>query len=134
MLRATEPTDPARAVSYLRIGLAAGAAILIGLIWWRVQLSFTQGAEIDKQRDHIDALTVAAARDNRTTGEMAKFRGQQSDALKAFRDDLSKKPLTNTVVKYVDKATGEKVVCVERDPVRYRVLFNEAVAGAAGVP
>lgn len=121
-------------ISYLRIGLAVGAAILIGLIWWRVQLSFSQGAELAEQRAHIDALTSAAARDNRTSQELARFRGQQSDWSHQFHEDLTAKPLTQKVPPHVDPKTGVAEPCVQRIPARYRELFNEAVTGAPGVP
>lgn len=122
-------------MNYLRIGLAVGAIILIALIWWRVQLSFTQGAELDEQRAHIDALTLAAARDGRISNELALFRGQQSDWHRQFHDDLTAKPLTQKVPPHVDPKTGVAEPCIQRIPARYRELFNLAIdPPAANMP
>jgi hypothetical protein len=121
-------------VSYLRIAGAAAAAALIAFLWWRVSLSFSQGDVIDEQRGHIEGLELAAARDRRTAHEIAVFRAQQSDATRAFHDELTKKPLTHQEPPHVDPVTGKVEPCVVRDPARYRELFNQAVTGAAGVP
>jgi hypothetical protein len=121
-------------VSYLRIAGAIAAAALLVFLGWRVSLSFSQGDVIDEQRGHIEGLEMAAARDRRTSHELAVFRGQQSDAARAFREELAKKPLT-IEVSHVDPKTGATVTCRERDPARYRELFNRAVdPAAAGVP
>ncbi len=117
------------------IGIGAVvAAALLGFLWWRVSLSFSQGEQIEEQRDHITSLEAAAARDQRTANEIATFRGQQFDFNKAWHEDLDSKPLTHEVQPHVDPKTGKCEPHRERDPVRYRVLFNEAVTGAAGVP
>jgi hypothetical protein len=121
-------------MSYLRIGLIVGAVVALAWLGHRVQLSFSQADEIAEQRAHIDALTLAAARDSRISQEMALFRGQQADFGKAFRDELAKRPLTIKVPPNVDPKTGAVEPCVVRDPVRYRELFNSAVTGTPVVP
>lgn len=118
-------------LSYLRIAGAIGAALLLAFLWWRVSLSFSQGEQIDAQQAHIAGLEMAAARDQRIATELATFRGQQFDFAKSFREAIASVPLTREVVKYVNPTTGEKITCRERDPARYRELFNSAVSGTA---
>lgn len=118
----------------MRIGLAVAAVLAAAWLAHRVSLSFSQADEIAEQRSHIDALTLAAARDTRTAQEMALFRGQQADFNRNFSEELAKKPLTMKVPPHVDPKTGAVEPCVVRDPVRYRELFNQAVTGSAGVP
>jgi hypothetical protein len=121
-------------MSYVRIIGAVVAAALLAFLWWRVSLSFAQAEEIEAKDAQITTLTAAAARDTRIARELADFRSQQSDFSQWFREEAAKQPLTREVVRYVNPNTGEKVVCRERDPVRYRGLFNAAVTGTAGVP
>lgn len=121
-------------MSYLRIAAAVAGVALLAFLWWRVSLSFAQADELEAKQQTIDALGAAAARDRRTADEIATFRGQQSDWMRAFHEELGKKPLMIEVA-HVDPKTGATVTCRQRDPVRYRGLFNAAVAGtAAGVP
>jgi hypothetical protein len=121
-------------VSYLRIGGAIAAAALAAFLWWRVSLSFTQADELEARDARIAGLEAAAARDTRIANELSIFRAEQTAASQAFRQELASKPITREVVRHVDTSTGEQIVCRERDPARYRELFNRAVTGAAGVP
>ena len=121
-------------MSYLRIAGAVAAVALVVFIGWRVSLSFSQGEQIEQQAEHIGSLEKAAARDQRIATEIAEFRGQQSDWMRDFHEELGKKPLTIKVPPHVDPKTGAIEPCVVRDPVRYRELFNRAVTGSAGVP
>lgn len=121
-------------MSYLRIGLAIAAAVLVAWLVHRVSLSFTLGDEIAAKQDTIDALGAAAARDRRFADALGLFRGQQSDWSRQFHDDLTSKPLTIKVQPHVDPKTGAVAPCIVRDPVRYRELFNQALAGPVGVP
>lgn len=122
-------------MSYLRIGAAIAGVALLAFLWWRVSLSFAQADEIAEQRSHIESLNAAAARDQRIAGELATFRGQQSDWMRDFHEQLGKQPITIKVPPHVDPKTGAIEPCVVRDAAVYRRLFNEAVTGApAGVP
>lgn len=120
--------------SYLRIAGAVAAVAAIAFLWWRVQLSFSQGAELDAKDETISALNRAFMRDARTATAMADFRGEQATFNQAFKERLDAEPITREVVKYVDRNTGATVTCRERDPVRYRLRFNEAVTGTTGMP
>lgn len=119
-------------MNYLRIGLAVAAVLAAAWLAHRVSLSFSQADEIAEQRAHIDALTLAAARDSRTAQEMALFRGDQRQGFKAFDERLRSMKLTREVPHVT--STGEQVVCVQRDRAGYRRMHNEAVTGTAGVP
>lgn len=122
-------------MTYLRIAGAVAVAALLAFLGYRVVLSFSQGDVIDEQRGHIKGLELAVARDRRTAHEIAVFRAQQSNATRAFHDELAKKPLTHQEPPHVDPVTGKVEPCVVRDPARYRELFNRAVDPAtAGVP
>lgn len=123
-------------MTYLRIAGAVVVVALLGFLWWRVSLSFSQGDVIDEQREHITGLEVAAARDQRIANEITNFRGQQDDWAKKFHDELGKQPLTHKEPPHVDPVTGKVEPCVVRDAARYRELFNAAVEGTApaGVP
>jgi hypothetical protein len=122
-------------MSYLRIGLAIAAALALAWLAHRVSLSFSQADTIEAQGEQIDTLNYARLRDTRIARELGVFRSQQSDWMRAFHDELGKKPLTKKVPPHVDPKTGAIEPCVVRDPVLYRRLFNEAVTGApAGVP
>lgn len=116
-----------------RFGLAFVGVSLVVFLAWRVSLSFSQGETIKAQSEQIATLGAAMERDARAARELATYRGELAEFAQGFRDELASKPITREVVKYVDKTTGETVTCRERDPVRYRELFNEAVAGPAGL-
>lgn len=118
-------------MSYLRIGLAVAAVLAAAWLAHRVSLSFAQAEEIAEQRAHIGALTLAAARDLRVSRELAQFRAQQADEGRAWREELTKKPLTIKVPPHVDPKTGAVEPCVVRDARRYRELFNSAVDPSA---
>lgn len=121
-------------MNYLRIAGAVVVAALLAFLWWRVSLSFSQGDTIDAQAAQIGTLEAARARDTRVASEMRAFRDEQATGRQAFLDALNKKPLTLKVT-HVDPTTGKTDTCTERDPVRYRELFNAGVTGAAaGVP
>lgn len=121
-------------MSYLRIAGTVSTVVLFAFLWWRVSLSFSQAETIDVQQQAIAGLNAARIRDTRVAREMAAFRAQQADFGAGFQQELAKKPLTFEV-KHVDSATGATVVCRQRNPVRYRELFNSAVTGTpVGVP
>lgn len=121
-------------MSYLRIGLAIAAAVALAWLVHRVSLSFSLGDEIAAKQETIDALGAAAARDRRFADALGLFRGQQSDWMRDFHEELGKQAITKKVPPHVDPKTGAVEPCIVRDPVRYRELFNRAVAGPVGVP
>jgi hypothetical protein len=118
-------------VSYVRIIGAVVAVALAAFIWWRVSLSFSQADELEVKAEQIAGLQAAAARDTRIATELSNFRAEQTAASQAFREELASKPITREVVRHVDTSTGEQIVCRERDPVRYRELFNSAIDGTS---
>lgn len=122
-------------MTYLRIAGAVVVVALLGFLWWRVSLSFSQGEQLEQQQGQIDRLWDARVRDTRIAVAIDTFRGQQFDFAKAFRDAIASSPITHEVP-HVDPKTGATSTCVERIPARYRELFNSAVTGAAapGVP
>lgn len=121
-------------MSYLRIAGAVAAVALLGFLWWRVSLSFSQGATIDAQAAQIGTLEAARQRDTRVTREISGFRQVLEDGTAAFRDELGKRPLTIKVAPHVDPKTGAVEPCVTRDAVRYRELYNRAVTGPPDLP
>lgn len=119
----------------------AVAGLLAGAVWYQVALH-KKAARVDAAEQRADdaekrALNIAetaakaAAQERETAATMAAVRGELSAQAQAFREALARKPLVLEVPR-VDPKTGQTVTCRERDPVRYRELFNQAVTGATG--
>jgi hypothetical protein len=121
-------------VSYLRIAGAVAAAALLAFLWWRVSLSFSQGDVIDEQRGHIKASSWPPRATSAPPTRSPSSAASSPTSTQAFHDELTKKPLTHEVPPHVDPEDGQGRALRERDPARYRELFNQAVTGAAGVP
>lgn len=115
---------------------AAAALALIGLAWYEIGVH-KKAARVDEaeaktaaaeQRalDIAEAATKAAAVNQGINLALAEFRSELGTQSLTFRQALSARPITREIVREVN---GVTTTCRERDPVRYRELFNQAVTG-----
>lgn len=88
-------------------------------------------AAVEKEKADLAATFASAQRaDVDIAADLAQFRAGLADELTDFSQRIKAKPLTREVVPR-DTSNGIPEPCRERDPVRYRGLFNAAVAGTA---
>lgn len=83
------------------------------------------------EREKADLATAFAAdskADVDIGAELATFRGDLAKGLQSFSQQLTAQPLTHEVPR--ETINGVPQPCHEREPVRYRSLFNAAVTGA----
>jgi hypothetical protein len=90
-------------------------------------------------RQTVDRFTKAAADDSRVSAVLTGFGSMLDAQAAAFNQFVSSQPLMREAPN-VDQKTGGAVVCRERDPRVFRLLYNAAVDGvvpaadAAGLP
>ncbi len=82
----------------------------------------------DQFAANVDRLTKAAETNRQIASDLAVFRGEQADFRTFFQQEIGKRPIVRETIREVN---GQQVSCLERDPERYRVLFNSAVTGTA---
>ncbi len=126
----------------IRLYLILGAlALVIGAGVYVVQLqkkaNMVDAAEAKADAAEKRALSIAetavkaAAQDRKISADLAAYRQELGSQSLLFSQALNRKPLV-VEVSSVDPQTGQTVTCTQRDHVRYRELFNQAVTGAPG--
>jgi hypothetical protein len=116
----------------------AAAIMLSGFIGYGIHIvkkaNRAEAAEeaLDEARKQFAAdvsrLSKAAETNRQIASDLAEFRDQQSTASESLRAEIAKRNITREVTREVN---GVTTTCRERDPVRYRELFNQAVTGTA---
>lgn len=95
----------------------------------RVDAAETKAVAAEQRAlDIAENATKAAAVNRGISQDLATFRSELSAQSLTFNQALTSRPLTREIVREVN---GVTTTCRERDPVRYRELFNQAVTGAA---
>lgn len=132
-------------LSFKVIGYLLAAAALAGALWWvgnRIRVSYeaelerdAARAELKQEREqnaaNLKVLADGAATNRQISLDLAAFRGEQAASSQSFRDELAKRNITREI-RYETK--DGTVTCTERDPERYRGLFNAAVNGGGANP
>ena len=117
----------------LRVWIELAGVAAVGFLIWREHhaVHLYQAERVARVAADARAagLDYALARDHRIADELSTFRNQQHADFKAFDEKVTKTEITHEV-RY-ETATGEQVVCHDRDAAVYRRLFDEAVTGAA---
>ncbi len=116
----------------------AAAIVMAGLIGYgvhivkkanRVDVAEAKAEAAEKRAlDIAETAAKAAAQERGINEALSLFRGDLATQSQSFREALTRKPLVHEVTREVN---GVQVTCSERDPVRYRELFNQAVTGVA---
>ncbi len=110
-----------------------GAAALGFAGWkindWRIDANKLEAAEKEFAAT-VKSMADAAQTNREISADLAAFRSEQAQSTASFRDELAKRNITREI-RYVTKE-GAEAVCVQRDPARYRELFNQAVTGTPG--
>lgn len=112
---------------------AIGAACIVGLLvvvkTWHTKATVElpkARAALEQANASIEALQQARERDESIAKALASLREQQAAGIRAFDETLRTSKVTKEI-RYVDKQ-GNEAVCVQRDPVVYRSLYNEALS------
>jgi hypothetical protein len=113
-------------------------AALAGAGYWCVQTihkanerdaAVARVAQVEKEKtDMAKSFADASAANVSIAGELAALRTEMAKRLGKFSQALTSQPLTLEVPR--ETALDAAEPCRARDPVRYRELFNQAVAGA----
>jgi multidrug efflux pump subunit AcrA (membrane-fusion protein) len=117
------------AAALLLAGLVGGAVHIIRKAN-RVDVAEAKAKAAEQRAlDIAETAAKAAAQERDISQALAQFRGELGAQSQSFRDALSSQPITREVPHVVN---GQTITCRERDPARYRELFNQAVTGTAG--